>query len=294
MPYPPGHKDQTRIRIVQSARKLFNRHGFESVSIEQIMADAGLTVGGFYRHFESKSDLYAEALECFFTDPTWSRSWDGVCVDSTAADLGAQIIRAYLSPQHLAETDGACPMVTLPSDVARSGASARQAYERAFKAMVAALQRGPRGNGSHERRAALATAAMCVGGMVVARAIDDRGLADEFREAAVSGEAADISPQEGAAFSLFAGKIVGRNIELVPGVRIVHAWHPANWPPGVYSLVKFELRKHGTLTTVVLDHTGFPPGNFGHLDSGWRARYWDPLKKYLTEAPHPHDPRRGS
>ncbi len=101
--------------------------------------------------------------------------------------------------------------------------------------------------------------------------------------AALSGEAADISPREGAAFTLFAGKIVGRNIELVPGARIVQAWRPAYWPPGVYSLVKFELRQHGTLTTVVLDQTGIPPGNFAHLDAGWRARYWEPLRKYLTE-----------
>ncbi len=186
MPYPPGHKDQTRTRIVHSARKLFNRHGFEAVSIEQIMADAGLTVGGFYRHFDSKSDLYAEALECFFTDPTWNGSWDGVRIDPLAIDVAPQIIRAYLSPQHLAEIDGACPMVTLPGDVARGGASARQAYERAFKAMVAALQRGAGDNGSSERQIALATAAMCVGGMVVARALADRALADELREASLS------------------------------------------------------------------------------------------------------------
>jgi len=186
MSYPPGHKDQTRTRIVHSARKLFNRYGFEGVSVEQIMADAGLTVGGFYKHFGSKSDLYAEALECFFTDPTWNGSWEGVSIDPSATDIASQIIRAYLSPQHLAETDGACPMVTLPSDVARSGPSARRAYEKAFKAMVAALQRRTNDDADSERQAALATAAMCVGGMVVARALDDRALADELREASLS------------------------------------------------------------------------------------------------------------
>src|SRR5882757_9244253 len=124
MPYPPGHRDETKARIVRSARKLFNRFGFDGASIEQIMADAHLTVGGFYRHFASKSDLYAEVLQCFFTDPGWNNRWEGVHIDLTATDIGSQIIRAYLSRRHLDEIDDSCPMVALPSDVARSGGSA--------------------------------------------------------------------------------------------------------------------------------------------------------------------------
>jgi AcrR family transcriptional regulator len=62
------------------------------------MADAGLTRGGFHSYFESKSDLYAEALACFFTDPGWKSRWQGVQVDLNAADVGPQIVRAYLSP----------------------------------------------------------------------------------------------------------------------------------------------------------------------------------------------------
>jgi len=186
MRYSPSHRDVTKAKIVRSARKLFNRFGFDGVSIEQIMADADLTVGGFYRHFASKSDLYAEVLECFFTDPGWNNTWDGVHVDLTAADIGPQIIRAYLSRQHLVEIDNACPMVALPSDVARSGESAKRAYETVFKAMVDILQRGSPGVGHSDRTAALAIAALCVGGMVIARAIDDRGLGDELRDAAMS------------------------------------------------------------------------------------------------------------
>jgi TetR/AcrR family transcriptional regulator, transcriptional repressor for nem operon len=101
MRYSPRHRDETKAKIVRCARKLFNRFGFDGVSTEQIMADADLTVGGFYRHFASKSDLYAEVLECFFTDAGWNNTWDGVHVDLTAADIGPQIIRAYLSRQHL-------------------------------------------------------------------------------------------------------------------------------------------------------------------------------------------------
>ena len=60
MPYPTGHRAAVKKNIVDSARRLFNRHGFENVSIGQIMAGAGLTHGGFYSYFKGKSDLYAE------------------------------------------------------------------------------------------------------------------------------------------------------------------------------------------------------------------------------------------
>ena len=57
MPYPAGHRIQVKAKIVQSARQLFNRHGFDNVSVSQIMAGVGLTHGGFYSYFKSKNDL---------------------------------------------------------------------------------------------------------------------------------------------------------------------------------------------------------------------------------------------
>lgn len=81
MPYPDGHRSEVKKKIVASARRLFNRHGFEGVSLDAIMAGAGLTRGGFYSYFESKSELYAEVLGCFFTDPEWQSCWEGVEVD---------------------------------------------------------------------------------------------------------------------------------------------------------------------------------------------------------------------
>jgi len=132
---------------------LFNRLGFDNVSINQIIADAGLTRGAFYRHFDSKSDLYAEVLECFFTDPDWNSSWEGVHIDLKSADVGRQIVRAYLSQQHLESRDNACPMVALPSDVARSGATAKRDFEKVFNAMVGTSERGLNGHGHHPPRA---------------------------------------------------------------------------------------------------------------------------------------------
>ena len=85
MPYPRGHRDKVRNKIVHSARRLFNRSGFEQVSIDQIMEESGLTRGGFYSYFDSKSELYAEALSCFFTDSTWHNTWKGVEIDLNGA-----------------------------------------------------------------------------------------------------------------------------------------------------------------------------------------------------------------
>jgi TetR/AcrR family transcriptional repressor of nem operon len=186
VPYPPGHSEQTKKKIVNSARKLFNRFGFDNVSINQIMAGAGLTRGAFYSYFDSKSDLYAEVLGCFFTDPEWNDSWEGVHIDLTAADVGRQIIRAYLSRQHLESKDNACPMVALPTDVARSGAGAKRAFEAVFKAMVSTLERGLKGESHSPRTTAQAIAALCVGGMVIARATNDRKVANELCHASMA------------------------------------------------------------------------------------------------------------
>jgi TetR/AcrR family transcriptional regulator, transcriptional repressor for nem operon len=186
MPYAAGHRTRMRVRIVESARRLFNRHGFDSVTITQIMAGAGLTHGGFYSYFNSKSDLYTEVLGCFFTDPKWKSRWKGVDVDLSSADVGPQVVRAYLSRQHFEDIENSCPMTALPSDVARGGKRPRRAFETVFKAMVGVLERSSIENGADHRTVALAAAALCVGGMVVARAIVDRALADELRDACMA------------------------------------------------------------------------------------------------------------
>lgn len=213
MPYPAGHRDETKKKIVASARRLFNRHGFENVSVDRIMSGAGLTRGGFYSYFESKSELYAEVLGCFFTDPEWKSCWEGVEVDLSSGDVGPQVVRAYLSRQHFEDVENSCPMVALPGDVSRSGKPARHAFETVFVAMVSVLERSiadwpsgkagvpqvpilapgkpershARQHGGRNRQAtAQAMAAMCIGGMVVARALEDRALADELRDACMA------------------------------------------------------------------------------------------------------------
>ena len=186
MPYPTGHRAEVRKNIVQSARRLFNRHGFDTVSVGQIMAGAGLTHGGFYSYFKSKSDLYAEVLGCFLTDPEWKSCWEGVHVDLSSTDVGPQVVRAYLSRQHFEDIENSCPMVALPSDIARCGKSAKRAFETVFRAMVDVLGRSLADKDRPRHTQARAIAALCVGGMVLARSIEDRALGDELRDACMA------------------------------------------------------------------------------------------------------------
>jgi AcrR family transcriptional regulator len=183
MPYPAHHRANVRQRIVDSARHLFNRRGFEGVSISQIMAGAKLTHGGFYNYFKSKSELYAEVLGCFLTDPNWKHCWEGITVDLTSTDAGAQVVNAYLSRQHFDDVENSCPMTVLPTDVSRSGPKVKSAFEDVFRAMVSVLERSMRPSGGPPRVRAQAITALCVGGMVLARALADRDRADALRAA---------------------------------------------------------------------------------------------------------------
>jgi AcrR family transcriptional regulator len=184
MPYPTGHREQVRSRIIEGARRLFNRKGFESVSIDAIMARVGLTRGAFYAYFESKSDLYAEILGCFFTDPNWRSRWEGVVVDLASPEAGPQIVRAYLSQQHFDDVENSCPMVALPSDVARSDQKVKAAFENVFRAMVTVLGRDVKNTTQPTEDTAMAIAGLCIGGMVVARSLNDNRLSDHLRDAA--------------------------------------------------------------------------------------------------------------
>jgi len=184
MPYPREHRDTKRQQLIRSARTLFNRKGFEAVSIEEIMSNAGLTRGGFYSYFKSKGELYALAVGHALVEPPSSR-WKTVSVDFTAADAARQVIRAYLSQEHLDDIDGSCPMVSLPSDVSRSDATVKRVFETVFQGMVGLFEDSLTPKRRADRDRALTMSALCVGAMVIARALDNPALASELRNAAM-------------------------------------------------------------------------------------------------------------
>lgn len=190
MPYPPDHKQETRERILDSARRLFNRRGLTEVSIDEVMAGAGLTRGGFYNYFPSKEALYAEAITHFLDLnplPAWQCAHGGPAPQGRA--LARRIVDAYLSRSHLDDVDNSCPLIGLATDVARADGLARTAYRRVLEMMTttfgAHLDRTSLdANADAPEQRALAVAALCVGGMVLARAVDDAALADALRVAA--------------------------------------------------------------------------------------------------------------
>ena len=97
-----------------------------------------------------------------------------------------------------------------------------------------------------------------------------------------TGDAAEIGAGVGAAFSCFGGRITGRHIEMLPGERLVQAWRSKSWAPGIYSIVRFELKPEGARTRLSFTHSGFPEGEFQHLSEGWKMMYWDRLQTYLA------------
>src|SRR5579864_5970065 len=155
------HREQVRQKIIQSAALLFNRHGFTAVSIDEIMAGAGMTRGGFYSYFQSKSDLYAEAISCFVTEKQ-----EVIASSAKASDRAVTLLRDYLSRKHFEELEGSCPLIGLPNDVSRSDQSVREAQEAALRMMVETFVQGMTPNGHASRQVALALASLCLGGMV--------------------------------------------------------------------------------------------------------------------------------
>jgi AcrR family transcriptional regulator len=161
--------------------QLFNRHGFTAASIDDIMAGAGMTRGGFYSYFQSKSELYAEAISCFV-----SEKLEGKAAEQKAPDRAARLVRDYLSLDHVEDVDASCPLIGLPSDISRNDQSVREAQESALRMMIDTFEHGMTAGSQPPRQLALAVTSLCLGGMVLARAIDDRALAHELREATMA------------------------------------------------------------------------------------------------------------
>lgn len=114
-------------------------------------------------------------------------------------------------------------------------------------------------------------------------------LTNEAQFAAATGRPATIGAAEGAPFSIFGDYIRGRQIELVPGRRIVQAWRGGDWDAGVYSFVRFTLTPEGGGTRLVVDHDAYPEGKspmypswHEHLSANWPVFYFEPFAKYLA------------
>jgi AcrR family transcriptional regulator len=152
------------------------------VSIEEIMSDAGLTHGGFYRHFAGKDELYAAAVRQFLCKKT-PAAWQKRRKPSAVTKHRAQrIVDAYFSRAHFDDHEDCCPLLGTASDVERSGEAVKAAYQEVVEQLVKVFE--DHLNGPRPRERALALVALCVGGMVLARNVGDPGLSDDFRRSA--------------------------------------------------------------------------------------------------------------
>ncbi len=183
MPYPPEHKARTRARIVQKARVLFNHRGFDQVTIDDVMKEAGLTRGGFYHHFRNKDELYAEAVRSFSTCNPFAVRRAALREQPTARELAKMLVNLYLSDEVLDDVDVHCPLIALPSDVARSGLEPRAAYTDIVRNMLRVFQAAmaPLGDAAEDK--ARVILGLCVGGMVIARTTTDPQLRTSMRAA---------------------------------------------------------------------------------------------------------------
>lgn len=185
MPYPKDHKQKTRARIVEAARQLFNTHGYDRVTLDMAMQAAGLTRGAFYAHFRSKEALFAASVDSFLMGrgAEW-RSAAGVDPTVREVVMAERMIDAYLGDEHLSDLAGQCPLIALSSDVARSSDEVRESYQKLLSAMIWLFEVNRAEEAREARENAMAMAALCVGGMILARTLPSDGLADDVRRAA--------------------------------------------------------------------------------------------------------------
>jgi TetR/AcrR family transcriptional repressor of nem operon len=171
--YGTDHKRATRRRIIEAAGRRLKRDGIDGSGVATLMADAGLTHGAFYAHFDSKEDLVAntvadqlrEQRETYSTQPL------------------EEIVRGYLSLQHRDDTEGGCPSAALLDEIARSSDAVKRAYTGGQVAIIddVAARLAPDDPRS-ARVQALGVFALMVGTLQVSRALGDKRLADDVLE----------------------------------------------------------------------------------------------------------------
>jgi TetR/AcrR family transcriptional regulator, transcriptional repressor for nem operon len=174
---------ENRQTVINTASRLFRERGFDGIGLKDLMEAAGLTQGAFYKQFESKEDLAAQASRRALENA--SQRWSTAIAENPDDPFGA-VIAFYLSAGHREETLDGCPVVALGSDAARQGAGVKAAFEEGIKAYLEVLgPLLPKTDGEDSTRKAIVVLSTMVGAMTLARAVNDPDLAQAFQNAAV-------------------------------------------------------------------------------------------------------------
>lgn len=171
-----AQKEQSRQRIVECAAKAIRTQGLAGTGIAPLMAEAGMTHGGFYRHFKSKDELLEVALGEAFTQANadlLAEPGEG----NTAERLDALLAR-YVSDHHIRDIAAGCPLPGTGADVSRGGPGIKSAYSRSVLRAIDAIA-GDEKDQLSSRAAAAQEFAKMVGAVLIARACDEAG-ATEF------------------------------------------------------------------------------------------------------------------
>lgn len=175
MPYSKRHKENSRRRILDSAVKLFCARGYDGVTLDELMQDAKLTRGAFYAHFDSKQMLYAEAvLHAAFHGPVASLN------EETDEATLKTLVRNYLDMSHVKQQAPNCPLAFLVTDVANQKNGIRDTYTEVYTGVIDRLKALPMVGNSDT---ALAISALMIGGVAIARALNDERLSKRLLEA---------------------------------------------------------------------------------------------------------------
>ncbi len=186
MAWQETHKEHSKEKILKSAAMLFTHHGFEKISIDQVMKKAELTRGAFYSHFSSKSDLYAQAIRKAGIEAYKRKPVNGPQNMNDFATF-------YLSPEHRDNNyQQACPLAFLVSDINQQDNQVKETYTKTLKAFIGQAQ-----SLTVSREKALQTAVLMIGGLALSRALDDQIFSDELLAACKTG-VASLSKEEGA------------------------------------------------------------------------------------------------
>ena len=167
-------------RIVGIASARIRESGTDAPGVAEIMEGAGLTHGGFYKHFGSRAELIAEATEHAFEDV---RRHMAAATDGAEDQLGA-FVDGYLSAEHRDSPASSCGVVALGADAARADTRVRAAYTDQVRYYLSVLQGliGGSSSDAETRSDAIVMLSTLVGALLIARAVDDPALSDEILE----------------------------------------------------------------------------------------------------------------
>ncbi|OQS36189.1 TetR/AcrR family transcriptional regulator [Chromobacterium haemolyticum] len=187
MRYSSTHKTETRQRIMTMASLRFRAEGVANVGIANLMADLGLTHGGFYAHFHSKDDLVAQSCRQALLD--MNEIWQ-VQLEQAPSGAGLKrLAKDYLSAAHRDFPDSGCAAAALAGELARHDKATRQAFSEGLQALLHTLRQAQQCDTAAGARPALAPEAclaLMVGALLLSRAISDETLSDRLLKSAAA------------------------------------------------------------------------------------------------------------